>query len=234
VVSRLGRRPRADDQNGSSRSVVDVSGPAAEPFRTLRLALELRPETRRGKTIVFSSASQGEGKSTIAANYALVASLGQQRVLLVDGDLRHPVLHDVFNVPRAPGLIEILGKRKTIDECVRSVNVIGHLDLLTAGTPVPRVGDLMSSQAMFALLDLAAEKYDAILIDTPPVLEAAEAAALASRSDVDVALVVDSNGRRRPLVRALRKLELVDANILGIIANREGELSRYGYGYTPR
>lgn len=234
MVNLLNRRNHYEDERTSSRSVVDVAGPAAEPFRTLRLALELRPETRRGKTIVFTSASQGEGKSTIAANYALVASLGQQRVLLIDGDLRHPVLHETFNVPRAPGLIEILGKRKSIEECVRSVNSIGHLDLLTAGTAVPRVGDLMSSQAMFQLLDVAATTYDAILIDTPPVLEAAEAAALASRADVDLALVVSANGRRRPLMRALRKLELVDANILGIVANREGELSRYGYGYVPR
>ena len=216
------------------RGLVDIAGPAAEPFRTLRLALELRPETRRGKTIVFTSPGLGDGKSTIAANYALVTSLGQQRVLLVDGDLRHPVLHDMFAVPRGPGLIEVLGKRKPLAECVRNVQFLGVVDLLTAGTAVPRVGDLMSSQAMLELLDTARDTYDAIVIDTPPVLEASDAAALAARQDVDVALVVNSKGRRRPMLRALKKLELVDANVLGMVLNYEGQLSTYGYGYSSR
>jgi capsular exopolysaccharide synthesis family protein len=216
----------------SRRGVVDVAGPSAEPFRTLRLALELRPENRRGKTIVFTSAGQAEGKSTIATSYALVSSLSQSRVLLVDADLRHPAQHEAFGVPRAPGLVEVLGRRQTLEECVRSVQFLGHVDLLTAGTPVPRVADLMSSQAMMEFLETAAERYDAVIVDTPPILEAADAANLAVRADVDVALVVDAKGRRRAVSRALKKLELIDANVLGMILNREGTLSTYGYGYA--
>src|SRR5438552_342516 len=87
---------------GYERGLVDLSSPSAEPFRGLRLALSLRPEARTGKAILFTSAEAGEGKSTIAANYALVASLGQGDVLLMDGDLRRPILHELFGVPRAP------------------------------------------------------------------------------------------------------------------------------------
>jgi capsular exopolysaccharide synthesis family protein len=216
----------------SFRGIVDVAGPAAEPFRTLRLALELRPETRRGKTILFTSPNLGDGKSTIAANYALVAALTQQRVLLVDGDLRHPVLHDMFGVPRGPGLIDVLGKQKTLKDCARRMQLLGNVDLLTAGTAVPRVGDLMSSEAMSDLLAVASEQYDAIVVDTPPILEASDAATLAARPDVDVALIVDGRGKRRPVLRALRKLQLIDANTLGLVVNREGQLSTYGYGYA--
>jgi capsular exopolysaccharide synthesis family protein len=208
-----------------------VGGPSAEPFRTLRLALELRPETRRGKTIVFTSPSLGDGKSTIAANYALVAALTQQHVLLIDGDLRHPMLHEMFGVPRGPGLIDVLGKRKELDECIRHMPILGHVDLLTAGSAVPRVGDLMSSEAMSNVLMSAASTYDAVLVDTPPVLEASDAATLAARPDVDVTLIVNGKGKRRPVLRALRKLQLIDANVLGLVVNREGQLSTYGYGY---
>jgi capsular exopolysaccharide synthesis family protein len=212
------------------RGIVDLGGPAAEPFRTLRLALELRPETRRGKTIVFTSPNLGDGKSTVATNYALIASMSQH-VLLIDGDLRQPVLHEIFEVPRGPGLIDVLSKQSPLEECLRSVHFLGRLDLLTAGTAVPRMGDLMSSAAMSELLDIASSKYDAILVDTPPALEASDAATLAARADVDVALVVNGKGKRRPLLRALRKLELIDANVLGLVVNREGQLSTYGYGY---
>ncbi len=212
--------------------MIDVGTSSAEPFRTLRLGLELRPESRRGKTIVFTSPSLGDGKSTIAAGYAMVAGLTQNRVLLVDGDLRHPVLHELFSAPRAPGLIDVLGKASKLEDCVSSVQSFGHVDLLPAGPVMPRVGDIMSSRAMADLLTDAAQKYAAIVIDTPPILEASDAATLAARPDVDVALIVNGKGRQRPVLRALRKLALVDANVLGLVVNHEGQLSTYGYGYA--
>jgi protein-tyrosine kinase len=230
VADRHGRTPR----NGGvvrTSGIVDAGTPSAEPFRTLRLALELRPETRRGKTIVFTSPNLGDGKSTIAANYALIAGLTQQRVLLIDGDLRHPILHELLGVPRGPGLIDVLGKAKKLDECVRSVQSLGHVDVLTAGPVMPRVGDIMSSKAMIELLADASRSYDAVVIDTPPVLEASDAATLAAQPNVDVALVIKGGGRQRPVLRALRKLELIAANVLGVVVNYEGELSTYGYGY---
>jgi protein-tyrosine kinase len=217
-----------------TRGLVDVGGASAEPFRTLRLGLELRPGRRRGKTIVFTSPNLGDGKSTLAANYALVAGLSHQRVLLVDGDLRHPMLHELFGVPRGPGLIDVLGKSKTLEECVQSVQPFGQVDLLPAGPVMPRAGDIMSSSAMMDLLTSVTETYGTIVIDTPPILEASDAATLAARTDVDVALIVNGKGKQRPVLRALRKLELVDANVLGLIVNYEGQLSAYGYGYTRR
>lgn len=231
MADRYGRKPR-NGGAGSIRGIVDAGTPSAEPFRTLRLALELRPETRRGKTIVFTSPNLGEGKSTISANYALIAGLTQQRVLLIDGDLRHPILHELLGVPRAPGLIDVLGKAKGLEECVRSVPSLGHVDVLTAGPVMPRVGDIMSSKAMIDLLADASRSYDAVVIDTPPVLEASDAATLAALPNVDVALVITSKSRQRPVLRALRKLDLIAANVLGVVVNFEGELSTYGYGYT--
>ena len=222
-------RQRGNGSLPRGGGLVDLSQPSAEPFRTIRLALELRPETRRGNVIVFTSPEQGEGKSTIAANYALVAALGQQSVLLVDADLRHPTLHDTFRVPRAPGLVEVLGRRVELADGVHRVRSLGRVDLLTAGTPIPGVADLMSSSRMHDIFQTAAETYDVIVMDSPPVLAVADASSLAARPDVDVVLIVNRNGRRRPLMRALRKLELVGANVLGLIVNREGSLSTYGY-----
>jgi capsular exopolysaccharide synthesis family protein len=213
------------------RGVIDLGGPAAEPFRSLRMALELRPETRRSNILVFTSPNLGDGKSTIAANYALVAALSQQRVLLIDADLRHPTLHEIFGVARAPGLIDVLGRTQELESALRPVQTLGDVDLLPAGTPVPRVGDVLASKRMMELLDTARNQYGAVIVDTPPILEAPDSAALAASPDIDVALVINGKGRQRPVQQALRKLQLVDANILGLVVNRVGELSKYGYGH---
>jgi capsular exopolysaccharide synthesis family protein len=217
--------------NGSrtQRGLVGPAQPSAEPFRSLRLALELRTEARRGNIVVFTSAHPGEGKSTIASNYALVASLTQQRVLLVDADLRHPALHELFNVPRAPGLVDALGDLATQAEHRHRVRTLGHLELLTAGREVPGIGDLMSSRRMAEVLDAASAEYDTVVVDTPPVLAVSDAAGIAARPDADVVLVVEQKTRRRAVVRALRELDVVGVGVLGLVVNRAGELSLYGY-----
>jgi capsular exopolysaccharide synthesis family protein len=212
------------------RRIVDLSQPAAEPFRGLRLALELRGEARRGNIVAFTSAHPQEGKSTIAINYALVAAVSQ-RVLLLDADLRHPVLHESFGIPRTPGLVDVLGKKSALEEVVHQIPALGRVELLTAGRPVPGIGDLMSSKRMHEFLDSVADSYDVVVADTPPVLAVSDAPSIASRKDVDVAFVVDRASKRRTLVRALRELDLVGANVVGLILNREGTLARYGYGY---
>ena len=214
----------------SKRGVVEPSHPSAEPFRGLRLALELRHETRRGNVVVFTSASPSEGKSTIAANYALIAAMKQQRVLLIDGDVRHPSLHETFHVARAPGLVDVLAGDIAPGD-VHQVKSLGSLELLTAGRSVPGIGDLMSSERMHTFVASAAERYALVVIDTPPVLAVSDAASIATRTDADVVLVVDRNSRRRSVIRALRELELVNANVVGIVLNHEGSLARYGYGY---
>jgi capsular exopolysaccharide synthesis family protein len=212
------------------RRIVDLSQPSAEPFRGLRLALELRGEARRGNIVAFTSAHPQEGKSTIAINYALVAAVGQ-RVLIVDADLRHPVLHESFGIPRTPGLVDVLGKSSRLEEVVHQVPSLGSIELLTAGRPVPGIGDLMNSKGMHDFLDSVAAFYDVVVVDTPPVLAVSDSASIASRKDVDVAFVVDRGSKRRTLARALRELELVGANVVGLVLNREGTLARYGYGY---
>jgi protein-tyrosine kinase len=224
-------RSQLQSLGSNVRGVVDLGGAAAEPFRSLRLALELRPETRRSNILVFTSPNLGDGKSTIAANYALVAALSLQRVLLIDADLRHPTLHEIFGVARAPGLIDVLGRTQELESALRAVQTLGEVDLLPAGTQVPRVGDVLASKRMIELLDTVSGQYGAVIVDTPPVLEAPDSAALAASLHIDVALVINGKGRQRPVQQALRKLELVEANVLGLVINRTGELSQYGYGH---
>jgi capsular exopolysaccharide synthesis family protein len=211
------------------RRLVDPGAPSAEPFRSLRLALQLRPDQESGNIVAFTSAEPGDGKSTVAANYALISALSHGTVLLIDGDLRKPKLHEIFNIPRSPGLTEALAAGGPIDDFVLPVPALGNLAVLPAGRPIPRSGDLASSSRMGELLGQASRQYALVVLDSPPVLTGADAAGLASQEGVDVVLVVNRSSRRRAVTKALRKLELIEANIGGIVVNRQGRLTTYAY-----
>lgn len=210
--------------------LVDPGQPSSEPFRTLRLALQLRSDSRSGNIVLFTSADAGEGKSTVAANFALVSSLSQNaNVLLIDGDLRKPTVHELFGLSRRPGLVELLASGSNPRELAQSVPGLGKLEVLTAGRPMPLSGELASSERMETILRQASEQYSLVVIDSPPLLAAADAAGIASHTGVDVVLVVKRSGKRRHVRNALRKLELIEASVAGIVVNREGRLSSYGY-----
>jgi capsular exopolysaccharide synthesis family protein len=207
--------------------VVDPAGASAEPFRTLRLALQLNASETTGSTILFTSPGPNDGKSTLAANYALISALSGDRVLLVDGDLRRPSLHEFLGVERSPGLVEMLATGGTIKQFAQPIPGIVEIDLLAAGRPISRTGDLTASQRMADLLGQATAEYDLVVIDSPPVLDAADAAGLASHPGVAVVVVVRPTTKRRLITRALRDLELVEANVAGIVLNRYGRLEKY-------
>jgi capsular exopolysaccharide synthesis family protein len=212
------------------RGLVQPTEPSAEPFRTLRVGLELVPDSRRGKLMLFTSAGSGEGKSTVAANYALVSAVNDRRVLLVDADMRHPGQHKIFGIPRSPGLTEAILSRLELHALTQPIAGVPGLHVLTAGMPVPRAGDITGSEAVREMLRQASEEYDVVAIDTPPVLLAADAAHLAADPSVNVVFVVTKKQGTRRVTRAVAKLQLVGANLLGFVVNREGDLSEYGYG----
>jgi capsular exopolysaccharide synthesis family protein len=204
------------------RFLVEPYAASAEPFRTLRLAVEARAGTKGPKRLLFTSPRTGDGSSTVAANYAVVAALVHRPVLLIDADMRAPSLHEMFEVPREPGLVDVLRENLDISQVSHQFPALGGLHLLTAGSPLPSPGDVVASAAMGALLQRAQSEYEAVVIDSPPMLLAADAAGLASHLDTDVVVVVSRAGRRRQAVSALRKLALTDASVLGLVVNRHG------------
>lgn len=214
------------------RGPITPTESTAEPFRTLRVSLEMRPEVRRGNVLLVTSSEPGEGKSTVAANYAFASAASKRRVLLLDADLRHPTQHEIFGLPRSPGLTEVIGGRldRTAAPAANNITMKPGLQVITAGRPIPRAGDIMGSNLVRDLISWASATYDTVVVDSPPVLAAADAANLAAHPAVDVAFVVASTQRSRRVDRGLAKLTLVNANVLGFVLNREGRLADYGYG----
>lgn len=209
--------------------IVDLESASSEPFRNLRLAIELRPQTSTSNSVLFTSPAVGDGKSVTAANYAVIAAQGRSRVLLIDADLRRPTAHRTFGVQRSPGLSELLGEGVELDEARQVMPFAEGLDILPAGMPVTRSSDFLESSAFSQLLGRARAEYDLVVLDSPPVLGLADALSISSQPAVEVVLVTDSNGRRRQLEKALRALEYIGATVIGIVLNRLGNLEPYEY-----
>ena len=225
----LADRRGKDNGVATRRGLVDLADASSEPFRSLRLSIDLRPDASVSNVIVFTSAETGEGKSTLAANYALMSAVNERRVLLVDADIRSPTQHEIFAVRRVPGLTDVLGVKRPATDVVHSIPGLGRLDVLTAGTQVPRAGDLTGSRFMREALETFSSSYDLVVVDTPPMLATSDGANIAASVGAGLVFVVDRRQRTRPVSRALKKLELVGVNVLGLVLNREGRLSDYGY-----
>jgi capsular exopolysaccharide synthesis family protein len=212
-------------QHMSPGVLVEPDSASAEPLRALRLAIEARIGSEETKGLVFTSPRPREGKSIISANYALVAAHVQRPVLLIDADLRSPKLHLMFDLPPSPGLVDVLRDRLDPWEATHTFPSLGGLHVMTAGSSLPRPGDVAASPAMGALLEKVYRECEAVVLDSPPVLIAADASGLASHRATEVVMVVDRSGKRRHLVSALRRLAVTEANVLGLVVNREGALT---------
>ena len=207
---------------------------AAEQFRSLRTRLA-RAENGRGvRAIVITSPNKGDGKSLTAANLAVtMAQEFQQRVLLVDGDLRRPAVHQLFGVPDGPGLSDVLMGAAELDEALVHLPA-HHLTVLTAGAPPTHPAELLGSASMRRVLDTLRTRFDRILIDMPPVAPLADLHIVAPMVD-GVLMIVRAGVTPKPAIeRALAGLDM--SKVLGLVLNEAGrngnDTSTYeGYGY---
>ncbi|HEU4628902.1 MAG TPA: polysaccharide biosynthesis tyrosine autokinase [Gemmatimonadaceae bacterium] len=221
-----GFRPRT---NGNGRATADLlddglvtisnfRSSSAEAYRTLRTNLLFSQLTRELKKIVVTSAAPGDGKTTVSANLAVTFSQQGIRVLLIDCDLRRARLHNVFSVPRVPGFSELVVGYADVASAIRETRV-ENLYVLPAGTLPPNPSELLGGQRVPGLLEQLARDYDVLILDTPPVLAAADAAVLGGLAD-GVLLVVRAGKTEREAAKdALRQLNTVGAHIVGAVLN---------------
>jgi len=202
----------------------------SEAYRSLRTALLL--STASGlKSVVVSSAIPGEGKTAISANLAVVlAQLGKQ-VLLVDADLRKPRLHEVFGVPNRLGLVNYLTGSAT-DESVVLSTQIANLSFTPSGPMPPNASELLSSDRMLDFVAKAYQRFDYVVLDSPPALPVTDATVLAAMAD-GLVLCVGAGMVLREDARACRqRFQLAEIRVLGVALNFYRERrGRYGKRY---
>jgi len=188
---------------------------AAEAYRTLRTNILFSSLDKPIHTLLLTSAEQTPEKSLTAANLAVTMAQAEQRVLLVDCDLRQPMLHTIFGLSNEQGLTSaILDQEAPL--AIQPTEVPG-LSLLPSGPLPPRPADLLGSRRMEGLLNRLRQIADIVIFDTPPVQPFTDALVLATRVD-GVLLVIQAGRSRRDRVREARqKLEKVKANLLGVV-----------------
>ncbi|HUE45516.1 MAG TPA: polysaccharide biosynthesis tyrosine autokinase, partial [Aestuariivirgaceae bacterium] len=226
----LGIIPLTNDVSDLKRTFSDQHLPSTEAWRSLRTALLFSTEAGVPRTMVVTSAQAGEGKSTAAVNLAgQFAKLGL-RVLLIDADLRKPSLHRFLTCACNRGLSQYLTDGARPPE-VFQVTAQPNLTLLPGGPLAPNPAELLAGPRMASLLGVAAEKFDLVIVDAPPVGGLADAPLLASMS-IGTLLVVEADRTHcRAVAAALKRLSFARAEVVGVVFNKfDTSQTLYGYG----
>jgi succinoglycan biosynthesis transport protein ExoP len=206
--------------------------PFAEGYRLLRASLRAPEDQGRGQVLVVTSTLAGEGKSLTSLNLALTLAGTEERVLLIDADLRRPVLHELLHARAVPGLVDVMSNPALAAQAIRRVDGT-RLSFLPCGTPIERSpADLLASAAMVQLIARLRPQYDRIVLDTPPAGAIADALVLSRL--VDGVLVVARSGKvaRGELLHVLDRLAHAGAPLWGVVLNRVRP-DRHPYDYGP-
>lgn len=191
----------------------------SEQYRLLRTNIELSVvDGDTLQVIMVTSAVEGEGKSTTAANLAVAYAGANHRVLLMDANLRKPEQHHIFKIANHRGLTNVLLNDQAMQESIQHTD-IENLEVMAAGSNSAHSSGLLSSKRIGELLDAMREMYDVIIIDTPSVMRVADARIVASQCD-GVVLVVDSGKVKKDiLLKARNHLEHAKAQMVGVVLN---------------
>ena len=202
---------------------------AAEHFRDLRASLVLSSQSKQAKILLVTSTIPGEGKTFVTTNLSAVFAQSGERTLIVDADLRNPNQHRSINVIVDRGLSAYLGSNIAFETIVQSTNV-PNLDIIPAGQVPDNPHELLSSPRMQEFFTVVRQRYDRILVDTPPVSAVSDALILLPQIDGVLFVVQFGTVTRDFIVRTLQKLHNCNANLLGAVLNNV-ELKRYRYYY---
>ncbi|MCD2196156.1 polysaccharide biosynthesis tyrosine autokinase [Actinomycetospora endophytica] len=226
-VSVVGAIPVSSDR----LAVRNEPGPVAEAYRQLRTSLDFMNVDEPPRTVLVTSAVEGEGKTTAVCNLAAVLADAGRTVLIVDGDLRRPAVADVFGVERAIGVSSVLAGRVGADDAIQPTH-IPRLSVLASGPQPPNPNELLSSDQMRLLIERVSKSFDMVLIDAPPVLPVADALAMTAVSDGSLFVVRAGATDKRRVKDALDLMASVSAHVLGIVLLAAPSSARYGnYSY---
>ncbi len=231
--------PETESRKIASHLVThfDPKSSVSEAYRALRTSLlfsrvsTVRDDgTKLGNLFAVTSSAPKEGKSTTISNLAITVAQGGQKVLLIDCDLRRPVLHAVFGYNKEPGITNYLVGRAMIDDIIRS-SPIRNLDIATSGTIPPNPSELIGSQRMKEFLADMQTRYDVILIDTPPVIAVTDAQVVSTLVD-GMLLIVSSGATQTELAKRAKDLILkVGGKVVGLVLNNFDIYNTYGSYY---
>ncbi len=202
----------------------------SEQYRTIRTNIQFSSLEKAYRTLIITSPGFGEGKTTTTANLGVVMAQQGKKILIVDADLRKPMMHFIFKTENTTGLTNVLIQQTSLQEAIRKTK-IEKLDILPSGPIPPNPAELLSSVSMKELMEQALEEYDVILFDSPPVNAVADTQILSNSGD-GVVLVVNSGKTKRDSgIKALESLNSAKAKLLGVVLNNKKRKGNQHYYY---
>lgn len=214
-------------------SIKNPKSPIAEAYRGIRTSIEFSNLDKNLQVITVTSSMQNEGKSTVLANLAVSFANLDKKVLIMEGDLRNPSVHRMFNISNIKGLTDILLQNKVFADCVHCTDV-KNLHVLTCGAVPPNPSEMLSSKKIRDFIESLREYYDYIFIDAPPIGIVTDAGIISTYSDGCIFVVGAGDADIEMAKVSKERLEKVGANILGVVLNKfesSGASGYYNYYY---
>jgi succinoglycan biosynthesis transport protein ExoP len=210
----------------------DSNSRAAEAYRTIRTAVFFGVPKGEAKTILVTSPAAADGKTTLVSNLGIALAQAGQKTLILDADFRKPMQHKIFEVNHEEiGLSSVLAGATSLEEAIRPTKVKG-LELLTCGPDVPNPSEILNSESFAKVLEDLSNRYDRVIIDSPPVIPVTDSQILAAISDITLLVLRAEKSNRKIGQQARDGLMSVGARILGAVINDVSKDGRYGYyGY---
>jgi capsular exopolysaccharide synthesis family protein len=225
-----GRRSAADEARRYLTVHHEPRSAAAECCRTVRTNLAFMSAEAPARSLVVTSASPSEGKTTVAVSLAIAMAQSGKRVLLVDTDLRRPKVHKAFRLPLGQGVTAVLVGDCALEDVVQRTEV-ANLDVVTCGAIPPNPSELLHTSRFSALVAEALAEYDRVLFDSPPLGAVVDAAVVATQAQGVIIVARSEYTTRDALASVLRQLRDVKAMVRGAVVNCvDLSASRYGYG----
>lgn len=217
-----------------ARKLITIQSPksvVSEQFKTIRTNINFSMPDQDIKTIIVTSSTPGEGKSTVSSNSAVVFAQSGKRVLLIDADMRKPTAHHTFGFRNTAGLSTLLTRQHTIEQVVNKTEVEG-LEVITSGPIPPNPAELLGSKTMDQLIPQLTERYDLVIFDAPPVLSVTDAQIMSHKCQGTILVVNSGKAEKDGVIKAKEALVSSQANILGVVLNNYVlEKDHYYYQY---